>query len=155
MDNGADGRGGRRRADREKSHRKRTREIRALLNLLQLILFVQPAESNRTARERAADLPCQALLPNWGWSTNQTVPGYPYPAIAAGDVDPVSCMAQRLLATLARTLGSEQAALELKWMRQAVADRESSTSLDEMVRRRSLGEPLQYILGMCLEVIVP
>jgi methylase of polypeptide subunit release factors len=64
-------------------------------------------------------------------------------------------MAQRLLATLARTLGSEQAALELKWMRQAVADRESSTSLDEMVRRRSLGEPLQYILGMCLEVIVP
>jgi len=56
-------------------------------------------------------------------------------------------MASRLLASLTRTLGSQQVQLELKWMQQACAADSTLPSLDDMVRRRSLGEPLQYILG--------
>lgn len=49
-----------------------------------------------------------------------------------------------LLAALAARIGAAQAGQEYKWMRQAV-QRESD--LVTMIRRRMLGEPLQYILG--------
>ncbi|KAH9948530.1 S-adenosyl-L-methionine-dependent methyltransferase [Amylocystis lapponica] len=51
-----------------------------------------------------------------------------------------------LLAGLARAIGVEAASRELRWMREAVAG-SLNTSLDDMVRRRIRGEPLQYILG--------
>jgi len=50
-----------------------------------------------------------------------------------------------MLARLTTALGSRsQARRELKWIQSAV---DSSVELEDMVRRRSSGEPLQYILG--------
>ena len=48
----------------------------------------------------------------------------------------------RLVAALVAQLGSRQANLELKWMRQ-----HPHQDIADMLRRRTLGEPLQYILG--------
>ena len=56
-------------------------------------------------------------------------------------------MLPRLFAILSSSLGSSQASLELRWMQQAV---HPGLSLEQMVSRRSLGEPLQYILGIFL-----
>ncbi|KAF8160796.1 S-adenosyl-L-methionine-dependent methyltransferase [Crassisporium funariophilum] len=56
-------------------------------------------------------------------------------------------MHSRLLASLSAALGKHQALLEFKWMEQALDTNSLKLSLNEMVRRRSLGEPLQYILG--------
>jgi methylase of polypeptide subunit release factors len=61
-------------------------------------------------------------------------------------------MTTRLLASLTRVLGVPQARQELKWMQQAASASATLSSLDEMVRRRSLGEPLQYILGATILV---
>ena len=47
-----------------------------------------------------------------------------------------------LVAALVAQLGSRQANLELKWMKQ-----HAQHDIFEMIRRRTLGEPLQYILG--------
>ncbi|KAJ3567583.1 hypothetical protein NP233_g6276 [Leucocoprinus birnbaumii] len=56
-------------------------------------------------------------------------------------------MQQQLFAKLAAQLGRRQASLEWKWMNEALASAPSKNSLDDMVCRRCLGEPLQYILG--------
>ncbi|KAF8813809.1 S-adenosyl-L-methionine-dependent methyltransferase [Phlegmacium glaucopus] len=48
---------------------------------------------------------------------------------------------------LSSSLGSYQASLELRWMQQALNSGQISLTLEQMVSRRSLGEPLQYILG--------
>lgn len=53
-------------------------------------------------------------------------------------------MASKLLSILADSLGHAQASLELKWMQQQA---QHAAHLNEMVTRRSRGEPLQYILG--------
>jgi len=47
-----------------------------------------------------------------------------------------------LVAALVAQLGTRQANLELKWMRQ-----HPHHDMSDMLRRRTLGEPLQYILG--------
>ncbi|OSX66470.1 hypothetical protein POSPLADRAFT_1043898 [Postia placenta MAD-698-R-SB12] len=53
-----------------------------------------------------------------------------------------------LVRTLQRVLGQDSAALELKWMKQALdAPAPAPTTLEEMLARRVAGEPLQYILG--------
>lgn len=59
-------------------------------------------------------------------------------------------MYSRLLARLATSLGTIQAKNELRWMQQAVQrnERPNISGLEEMVARRSRGEPLQYILGV-------
>jgi hypothetical protein len=58
---------------------------------------------------------------------------------------PASAMSTRsLLAALAARIGAAQAEQEYKWMRQAVP---REPDLVTMIRRRVLGEPLQYILG--------
>jgi HemK-like putative methylase len=49
-----------------------------------------------------------------------------------------------MLARLTTHLGKRQAALEWRWMKRAAPD---PRALPDMVRRRCLGEPLQYILG--------
>jgi methylase of polypeptide subunit release factors len=50
-------------------------------------------------------------------------------------------------------LDAEDICNELRWMKQALPRSlpcdEAETALDDMVKRRSEGEPLQYILGMC------
>lgn len=55
------------------------------------------------------------------------------------------------LTRLSKSLGREQATMELRWMQRSIPrDTDSSSStqkLDSMVGRRLLGEPLQYILG--------
>jgi methylase of polypeptide subunit release factors len=51
----------------------------------------------------------------------------------------------QLLQRLSRALGREQATRELKWMKQSSPN---SELLAQMVQRRSVGEPLQYILGL-------
>ncbi|KAF5351867.1 hypothetical protein D9756_007570 [Leucocoprinus leucothites] len=56
-------------------------------------------------------------------------------------------MQHRLFAKLAAQLGRQQASLEWKWMNDAIASDTSKNSLQDIVRRRCLGEPLQYILG--------
>jgi len=56
-------------------------------------------------------------------------------------------MLSRLFAILSSSLGSHQASLELRWMHQAVHAGQLSLTVEQMVTRRSLGEPLQYILG--------
>ncbi|KAH6914384.1 S-adenosyl-L-methionine-dependent methyltransferase [Coprinopsis sp. MPI-PUGE-AT-0042] len=58
-------------------------------------------------------------------------------------------MHSRLLARLAASLGTVQAKNELRWMQQAIQrnERPDIPGLEEMVSRRSRGEPLQYILG--------
>lgn len=56
-------------------------------------------------------------------------------------------MFSRLLAALSSSLGPSQAALELKWMQNALHSRATSLSLHDMVQRRINHEPLQYILG--------
>ncbi|KAJ7187995.1 S-adenosyl-L-methionine-dependent methyltransferase [Mycena filopes] len=48
-----------------------------------------------------------------------------------------------MLAILSSRLGARQAALELRWMKQAT----SAVPIEDMVARRVAGEPLQYILG--------
>ncbi|GJJ06314.1 hypothetical protein Clacol_000505 [Clathrus columnatus] len=48
------------------------------------------------------------------------------------------------LSKLARILGPRQAELELKWLRQCASN---ELQLSQMVKRRTRGEPLQYILG--------
>jgi hypothetical protein len=53
-----------------------------------------------------------------------------------------------LLTSLARSIGSESAAQEIKWMKQALRNPTvRGTDLFSMVSRRARGEPLQYILG--------
>lgn len=54
-------------------------------------------------------------------------------------------MLSRLLSS---AIGRSQASRELRWMQQARDSGASSLSLEDMVRRRIAGEPLQYILGM-------
>lgn len=54
-------------------------------------------------------------------------------------------MLSRLFSMLSSSLGSSQASLEFRWMQQAVR---AGLTLEQMVSRRSLGEPLQYILGI-------
>lgn len=54
-------------------------------------------------------------------------------------------MYSKLVSALATQLGSQQALLECKWMKLALPT--SSLSLTDMLQRRILGEPLQYILG--------
>jgi HemK-like putative methylase len=54
-------------------------------------------------------------------------------------------MLSRLFSILSSSLGSSQASLEFRWMQQAV---HAGLTLEQMVSRRSLGEPLQYILGI-------
>lgn len=49
---------------------------------------------------------------------------------------------QRLLNALASNIGRESAKQELKWIQQT-----GRTDLEAMLRRRTMGEPLQYILG--------
>ena len=56
-----------------------------------------------------------------------------------------SSTAKSLLSVLQAVLGRDHARLELKWMRDS--QNSSSPGLEEMVRRRVSGEPLQYILG--------
>ncbi|TFK44382.1 S-adenosyl-L-methionine-dependent methyltransferase [Crucibulum laeve] len=56
-------------------------------------------------------------------------------------------MHSRLLAQLAAHIGTDQASLELRWMKQALSSGLSNATLSTMVKRRALGEPLQYILG--------
>ncbi|KAF9454048.1 S-adenosyl-L-methionine-dependent methyltransferase [Macrolepiota fuliginosa MF-IS2] len=56
-------------------------------------------------------------------------------------------MQSPLLAKLTGRLGARQALLEWKWMNEAAASAPSKFSLQDMVRRRCFGEPLQYILG--------
>lgn len=56
----------------------------------------------------------------------------------------------QLFTALQRTLGSQAAALELKWMRETLEDSSqvpSGATLEDMLTRRVRGEPLQYILG--------
>lgn len=55
-------------------------------------------------------------------------------------------MYSKLVSALATQLGSQQALLECKWMKLALPT--SSLSLTDMLQRRILGEPLQYILGI-------
>ena len=55
-----------------------------------------------------------------------------------------------LISKLIAQLGSQQALLELKWMKLALSS--SNLSLTYMLKRRILGEPLQYILGMILPI---
>lgn len=56
--------------------------------------------------------------------------------------------AQRLLARLSAILGRHEAAQELRWMRDAAkGELNTDNVLEQMVARRSRGEPLQYILG--------
>lgn len=47
-------------------------------------------------------------------------------------------------AALSSRLGSEQALRELRWLRLAFPN----TPLGPLLARRSLGEPLQYIIGL-------
>ncbi|EDR11878.1 uncharacterized protein LACBIDRAFT_313779 [Laccaria bicolor S238N-H82] len=56
-------------------------------------------------------------------------------------------MNSRLLARLAISLGRNQASQELRWMNHAISRGHTNLSLEDMVARRALGEPLQYILG--------
>lgn len=63
-------------------------------------------------------------------------------------------MQSHLLAKLAARLGGRQASLEWRWINEAVASAPSKYSLQDMVRRRCLGEPLQYILGPLPPVIL-
>jgi methylase of polypeptide subunit release factors len=53
-------------------------------------------------------------------------------------------MSASLLARLSHLLGSSQATVEAKWMRQAAGNHQD---LKAMFNRRLQGEPLQYILG--------
>ena len=59
-------------------------------------------------------------------------------------------MLSRLFTILSSSLGSSQASLEFRWMQKAVHAGQTSLTLEQMVSRRSLGEPLQYILGIFL-----
>lgn len=61
-------------------------------------------------------------------------------------------MLSRLFTILSSSLGSSQASLEFRWMQQAVHTGQISLTLEQMVSRRSLGEPLQYILGTILSL---
>lgn len=56
-----------------------------------------------------------------------------------------------MLARLTTHLGKRQAALEWKWINAAAPDERTR---QDFVRRRCLGEPLQYILGMPFPVTV-
>lgn len=56
-----------------------------------------------------------------------------------------------LLEKLSKSLGSCQAAIEIKWMRQAA---HAPHDLQLMVNRRAHGEPLQYILGSFLSLSI-
>jgi hypothetical protein len=57
-------------------------------------------------------------------------------------------MAQ-LFSLLAKSIGTESAKQELKWMKQA-SHNGLDTCLEVMLQRRVRGEPLQYILGECI-----
>ena len=59
-------------------------------------------------------------------------------------------MLSRLFTILSSSLGSSQASLEFRWMQRAVHAGKIPLTLEQMVSRRSLGEPLQYILGRLL-----
>jgi hypothetical protein len=57
-------------------------------------------------------------------------------------------MHSKLVSALTAQLGSQQALIEFKWMKLALST--STLSLTDMLQRRILGEPLQYILGIFL-----
>lgn len=57
--------------------------------------------------------------------------------------------------------GEGEAELELTWIEQETpnqgntGDMEIEREVERRVRRRSLGEPLQYILGQCFDIPLP
>ncbi|PPQ99432.1 hypothetical protein CVT24_005238 [Panaeolus cyanescens] len=57
-------------------------------------------------------------------------------------------LSRQLLLSLQQSLGPQQAIQELKWMNQAINQKNTTKlNLNQMVTRRINGEPLQYILG--------
>lgn len=59
----------------------------------------------------------------------------------------------RLLSLLTQLIGRESANQEFKWMKQAI-NNGPNTCLEVMLERRIRGEPLQYILGGCIYIMV-
>lgn len=125
--------------NRRRKGPEKPRNTCSALDHVLMILFVQPrpnqVKPQTTSATGPRTKPTRSIhIPHYRPSSSLSCP-----------------MTTRLLASLTRALGVPQARQEFKWM-QAASASATAPSLDEMVRRRSLGEPLQYILGAAILV---
>ena len=104
---------------------------------------------NATAADHFYSFPRQSFRPTisrFGYVCH-TITFRPDSVTPPGHLTANHCM-RLLLARLVANLGKRQAYNEWRWMNEAVASAPSEFSLPDMVNRRCLGEPLQYILGI-------